>query len=81
MWSFILSIVIGAVAGWIAGNLSKGGGSGFWVNLIVGIIGGVLGGWIFDSFEIRATSIIGNLITAMVSAAILLWIVSLFIKK
>jgi uncharacterized membrane protein YeaQ/YmgE (transglycosylase-associated protein family) len=80
MLSFIWYILIGAVAGWIAGNLSKGGGFGFWVNLLVGIIGGVLGGWIFGLFGLSTTSIIGNLITAVVGAVVLLWIISLFKK-
>ena len=79
--NFFLFIVLGAVAGWLAGYIFKGGGFGFWVNLLVGIIGGVLGGWVFDFLGISGSGIIGNLITAVIGALILLWIISLFKGK
>jgi uncharacterized membrane protein YeaQ/YmgE (transglycosylase-associated protein family) len=78
--NFILYIIIGAVAGWLAGHFSKGKGFGFWINLLIGIVGGVIGGWVFGFFGIHTTSIIGSLITAVVGAVILLWVVSLFKK-
>ena len=81
MLNFLFYILIGAAAGWIAGKISKGKGFGFWINLIVGIVGGFLGGWIFDKLGIQTSSIIGNLITAVVGAIILLWIISLFKPK
>ena len=41
------------------------------------IIGGVLGGWLFGLLGITAVGIIGNLITSVVGAIFLLWIVGL----
>lgn len=73
--SFIWYILIGLVSGAVAGKLMRGGGFGWLVNLIVGIIGGVLGGWIFGILGIHTSSLIGSLITSVVGAIFLLWIV------
>ena len=55
----------------------EGGGSVSLLNLLVGIVGGVLGGWVFSLFGIAATGIMGSLVTSIVGAIFLLWIVSL----
>lgn len=55
----------------------RGGGFGWLVNLIVGVAGGVLGGWMFSALGIHTSSIIGSLITSVVGAIVLLWIVGL----
>ena len=83
MWNWILFIVIGAVAGWLAGQIMKGRGFGFLYNLIIGIVGGVIGGWIFGFLKITAPggAIIGGLISAVVGAIVLLFVISLFKKK
>ena len=73
-------IIIGAVAGWLAGKLMRGGGFGFLVNLLVGIAGGVIGGWVFGLLGIDTGGIIGSLVTALVGAILLLWVISLFKK-
>ena len=73
--SFIWYILIGLVSGAVAGKLMRGGGFGWLVNLIVGIIGGVLGGWLFGILGIHTSSILGSLITSVVGAIFLLWIV------
>ena len=71
-------IIIGVVAGWLAGKLMRGGGFGFLVNLLVGIAGAVIGGWVFGLLGIATGGIIGSLVTALVGAILLLWIISLF---
>jgi uncharacterized membrane protein YeaQ/YmgE (transglycosylase-associated protein family) len=78
--SFIWWIIIGIAAGFIAGKLMKGSGFGLIMNLVIGVVGGVLGGWIFGLFGLGSDNIIGSLITAVVGAVVLLWIIS-FIKK
>lgn len=78
--SFILYVIIGALAGFLAGKLMRGGGFGLIINLVVGM-GGVLGGWVFGLFGIQTTSIIGGLITSVIGACLLLWILSLIPNK
>ena len=74
-------IIIGAVAGWLAGTLMRGGGFGFIVNVLVGIAGAIIGGWVFGLLGIAAGGIMGSLITALIGAVILLWIISLFRRR
>lgn len=75
---FIWYILIGVLAGFVAGKIMRGGGFGLIVNLVVGIVGGVLGGWLFGLLGIYTIGIIGNLITSVVGAIVLLAIVNLF---
>jgi len=75
--NFVWFILIGLVSGFVAGKLMHGGGFGLIVNLIVGIIGGVLGGWLFSLLGIYTAGIIGTLITSVVGAVFLLWVVGL----
>ena len=64
-----------------SGAIVKGRGGGLVVNIIVGIVGSLLGGWIFSLFGLFAMGTAGSLITAIVGAIILLWIVSLLSTK
>jgi uncharacterized membrane protein YeaQ/YmgE (transglycosylase-associated protein family) len=59
----------------------RGGGFGLLINLVVGIVGGVIGGWVFGLLGIGPDgSIIGSLVTSLVGAILLLWLISLFKK-
>ena len=70
---FLWYLLIGLVAGWLANLIVKGRGSGLIVNLVVG---GVLGGWIFSLFGLFAVGTIGSIVTSVVGAIVLLWIVA-----
>ena len=75
---FLWFIIIGILAGFVAGKLMRGGGFGFLVNIIVGIAGAIIGGWVFGLLGISAGGVIGSLVTAIVGAILLLWVISLF---
>lgn len=69
------AIIVGALAGWLAGVLTKGEGYGILINILLGIIGGVIGGWVFRFFGFTpGTGFVPQLITALVGAAIVLYI-------
>ena len=79
---FVWFLVIGAVAGWLAGQLMKGGGFGIFGNIIVGVLGAVFGGWMFKMLGISVGGEqIGSLITALVGAVVLLFLIGLVKKK
>ncbi len=78
---FLWYLLIGLAAGWIASLIFKGSGSGLIINLIVGLIGAMLGGWIVSWFGWIPTGTFGTLLTAVLGAVVLLWIVSLFTHK
>lgn len=75
--SIIGWIIIGLIAGWLAGLLMRGGGFGIIGDIIVGIIGAFIGGLILSFFGIGANNWWETLITAVVGAVILIWIVRL----
>ena len=77
----IITILIGALAGFLAGKIMKGAGFGFWINLLVGIVGGFIGGNVLSWFGISWGGIVGQIVTAVIGAVILLWVISLIKKK
>ena len=70
----ISGIISGILAGYVASRLQKGEGSDCLVNLFLGIIGGLVGGWLFGLLGISAYGWIGELITAIVGAVVVLWL-------
>jgi len=73
--SIIGWIIIGIIAGWLAGLIMKGGGYGLIGDVIIGIIGAFIGGLILSFFNIGANNWWETLITAVIGAIILIWIV------
>lgn len=79
-WLYV--ILVGLAAGFIAGLIMRGKGFGFLVNMLVGIAGAIIGKWLFGQLGIHLSDgMVGSLVTAVVGAVLLLWIVSLFRKK
>ena len=79
--NIILFLLIGAVAGWLAGKLMKGGGFGLVVNIIVGVIGGFLGGWLMSLVGIEKGGLVWEIITSVIGACLLIFVLSLFKRK
>lgn len=72
----IIFMVIGAAAGWLAGILMKGRGFGPVGNIIIGIIGAIAGGLMFGLL-----GLIGSIVTAILGAALLLFLVWIITKS
>ena len=47
----------------------------------MGLIGGLLGGWLFSLFGVVAVGTVGSLLTSILGAVVLLWIVSLITSR
>jgi uncharacterized membrane protein YeaQ/YmgE (transglycosylase-associated protein family) len=78
--SLLSFLIIGAIAGWIAGKLMRGGGFGILGNMVLGVLGAVIGGFVFGMVGVTAGGLMGSLVTAVIGAAILLFVVGLFKK-
>jgi len=81
LMSLLIFLALGAIAGWLAGLIMKGGGFGLVVNIIVGIVGAIIGGWVFGLLGISTDSLIGSMITAVIGAVLLLFVIGLFKKS
>ncbi len=83
MIGLLLFLVVGLAAGWLAGKI-MGEGFGLIGNLVIGVIGAFLGSFLYNKLTSSAVgwgefSIMG-LVTAVLGAMLLLWVVSL-VKK
>ena len=76
--NLVIFLLIGAAAGWVAGRIMEGGSFGLLGNVIVGVIGSFLGRYLGGMVGIDAEGgIFTTLLTAIVGAVILLFIVGL----
>lgn len=76
--SLLAFLIVGLIAGWLAGMIMRGGGLGVIGDIVVGAIGAVIGGYLFSALGIYSgDSWIGWIITALVGAVILLFLVNL----
>ena len=73
----IWHLILGGIAGFLAGKILRGDGYGIIVDIILGLIGGWLGGWLGGKLNIHLGGSIGYLITAVIGAIILVWVVRL----
>lgn len=69
-------LIIGGLAGWIAGHIMRGGGFGILGNIGVGVVGAVVGGFLFGLLGLESGGFVGSLVTAIVGAVVLLWVIS-----
>ncbi|MGI9350859.1 MAG: GlsB/YeaQ/YmgE family stress response membrane protein [Rhizobiaceae bacterium] len=72
----LIFLGIGAIAGWLAGNLISGGGFGLVGNIVVGIVGAFIAGLILPGI-IPIAGIVGQIISATIGAALLLFVIKL----
>ncbi len=71
-------LVVGALAGWLAGLILRRQGFGLLGNLIIGVLGSFFGRWLVGVLGFGVRSTLASLITAVIGAVVLLWILSLF---
>ena len=77
MGTIIFWLIFGAIAGWLAGKIMRGGGFGLLGNIVVGVVGAMIGGTLFRLIGLPPVSSVGSLISAVVGACVLLYLVSL----
>ena len=83
MWSIIVFLAVGALSGWIACKIIGLKGS-LLLNIIVGIAGaavGQLAGKLLDIYTGFLTFSVGSVLSAVIGALILAFVVALVLKK
>lgn len=78
--SIIGWIIIGAIAGFLAEKIMKRD-HGLLTNIVVGIVGGVIGGSLLSLVGLGGGGWIWTLITAVIGACLLLWVVGAIRSK
>ena len=71
-----LLLLVGALAGWLAGLILQRRGFGLAGNLIVGVIGSLLGRFVLGLLGFSARTTLAMLISAVLGALLLLWLLS-----
>ena len=79
--SLMIFVGIGALAGWLAGIINKNWGFGLLGNVVIGVVGGVVGGFLFKLTAIATGGLIGSIVTAILGAFALLFLVKFFQNK
>ncbi len=74
-------LVVGAVAGWLAGLILRRRGFGLVGNLIIGVAGSFIGRFILGVIGFRADRMLASIITAVIGAILLLWLLSLIPRR
>jgi uncharacterized membrane protein YeaQ/YmgE (transglycosylase-associated protein family) len=73
----LIFLCIGILAGWLAGRIMRGSGFGLLGDMVVGVIGAFVGSWLFGRLGIAAWGLAGTLVTALVGALVLLFLIRL----
>lgn len=78
--NLLIFLSCGALTGCLACVLMKWGGLSFFGSIVVGILGGVIGGYLFSLFDLSINGVTGSMVTAMVGAIALLYLIELLRK-
>lgn len=77
----VIWLVVGAFAGWVASMIMKTDAQmGAVANIVVGIVGAFVGGWVVNLFGTPPAAgqlNIPSILTAILGAVILLWVVKM----
>ena len=79
--NYLVFLLIGLAAGWIASIIMKGKGFGLFMNLILGVVGAFIGGTLFGMLGIELTGFFGALISAVVGAILIIWMIGLIARR
>jgi len=75
--NLLIFLLVGIVAGWLAGKIMRGAGFGLFGDMVVGVLGAFVGGWLFSRLGVVTWGIPGLLITALIGAMVLLFLLRL----
>jgi uncharacterized membrane protein YeaQ/YmgE (transglycosylase-associated protein family) len=80
MIGLIISLLFAAGVGYVAGQFM--GLNGPWyINVLLGLAGGVVGGLVFALLGFTTSSIIGDIISSVVGACLVIFAYNKFLRK
>ena len=79
--NLIITLVIGLIAGFVVNSLAGRRSNSLIANLILGLAGAFVGSLLLPAVGIRYWGFVGNLIGAMVGAAVILMVSRLINRK
>ena len=78
----LIAVLIGAICGWLAGQIVKGTGFGLIGNMVVGLLGALIFSMIFGGLKpVPNAPILNEIAGGTIGAIILLFLISLFVKR
>ncbi|HEX2915945.1 MAG TPA: GlsB/YeaQ/YmgE family stress response membrane protein [Chloroflexia bacterium] len=78
MLELIGFLIIGLLAGLAANALTGRRSNSMLLNVLLGIGGALVGGWLLSAIGFYSYNFLGNLITAIIGAVVLIWLAGLF---
>ena len=78
--SIITWVIVGGIAGLLAEWLIGGIHTGCIGTVIVGVIGAFIGGWLLGQLHVSLglSGLVGDIVTAFIGAAVLVFVIRLF---
>ena len=70
-------LLIGLIAGWLAGKIMRGSGYGIIGDMVIGIVGALIGGHVMGWLGFSPGGLLGRIVTALVGAMILIFLIRL----
>lgn len=77
----VILLILAGLAGWLAARLVRGERLGLWGNMGVGVVGAVLGGLLLGRMGVQLIGPLGQFVTALLGAVILLWAARLLARR
>jgi uncharacterized membrane protein YeaQ/YmgE (transglycosylase-associated protein family) len=74
----VIMLLIWAVIGFLAGKVVRGQSFGTLGDIVIGLLGGFVGNFLLGIFGIHIPTIVGAIITGVIGAVALIYIIRLF---
>jgi uncharacterized membrane protein YeaQ/YmgE (transglycosylase-associated protein family) len=76
VWNILILLLVGFLAGVVANAIMGRRSNSALMDIILGVAGAFVGGWLLSLVGIYTFGFIGTLISAIIGAVVLIWLVS-----
>ncbi len=71
-------LIIGLVAGLVANALTGRRSNSILLDIVLGVVGAFVGGWLLRAIGFYPFGFLGQLLSAVIGAVVVVWVVGLF---